>query len=237
MRLLLVPGFTQTPASWDGVRTHLDPTTDVHALALPVAASFVATAAALAERGGRGAWCGYSMGGRLALRLALDRPDLVTALVLVSATPGIDDAVERDARVAADDELAASIERDGTTPFLDRWLAQPMFVNVAHDAPGVAERTTWTAAQLAATLRTLGTGTMNPMWARLHELTMPVLIVTGDLDEKFTAIGDAMARQIAGARRGRLACGHAVPLERPSELAALLHDFTNAPASNTDTAS
>ncbi len=128
------------------------------------------------------------------------------------------------------------VERDGTAAFLVRWLAQPLFADVPPDAPGVHERATATPAALAHSLRTLGTGSMPSMWHRLDELTMPVLVVTGNADAKYTAIGDEMAARIGGARRARLACGHAVPLVCPAELAELLHDFTSAPASSTDTA-
>ena len=61
----------------------------------------------------RGIYVGYSMGGRLCLRLALDRPDLVRGLMLVSTSPGIADPTERAARVEADELLADSVERDG----------------------------------------------------------------------------------------------------------------------------
>ena len=66
---------------------------------------------------------GYSMGGRVALQFALARPERVRALILESASPGIEDEGERAARVAADEALAASIERDGIEAFVDRWQA------------------------------------------------------------------------------------------------------------------
>ena len=75
------------------------------------------------------------------------------------------------------------------------------------------------------------------MWDRLGELAMPVLVVSGDADVKYTQLGDAMTARIAGARRARFACGHAVPLVQPAELAAVLHDFTKPPASSNDTTS
>src|SRR5205085_2687988 len=131
---------------------------------------FDATARALGARHGPGTWCGYSMGGRLVLRLALDAPHLVERLVLVSATAGIDDADDRAARRRADEHLATTIERDGVDAFLTTWLAQPMFAGVPPDAPGVAERHAFGASQLAAALRRLGTGTMEPLWSRLGEL-------------------------------------------------------------------
>ena len=100
MPLVLVPGFTQTAASWDPVLAHLPPDLEALAVDVPAGLDFVETATAIGEQRGRAVYCGYSMGGRLCLRLALDRPDLVRGLVLLSASPGIADAAGLDARRA-----------------------------------------------------------------------------------------------------------------------------------------
>ena len=236
MTLLLVPGFTQTAASWDGVlgALHdLDPTTDARAVEVPRHVDFDAAARALGADHGRGTWCGYSMGARLVLRLALDAPDRVERLVLVSGTAGIDDPAAREARIDADAELATTVERDGADAFLDRWLARPMFVTVPRNAPGLLERRALTAAHLAEQLRRLGTGAMTPLWDRLHELTMPVLVVHGTRDRKFSALAERLVAAVPHAERVALDCGHAVPLERPRELAAVLHAFHSPTATST----
>ena len=222
MHTVLVPGFTQTAASWDGVRAALPPGTDATSIDVPLGLDFVATAAAIGAAGGCGEYAGYSMGGRLCLRLALDRPDLVERLVLISASTGIADTGERSARRQADDALADEIEHIGAEAFLRRWLAQPMFATVPSDAPGLAERAAFTAAQLAQELRDLGTGVQAPLWDRLGALAMPVTIVTGTLDAKFDTIGDAMAERIPNVVRVRIEGGHALPLEAPADLAALI---------------
>jgi 2-succinyl-6-hydroxy-2,4-cyclohexadiene-1-carboxylate synthase len=219
-RLVLVPGFTQTTASWDDVIAGLHPSIEVRPVAVPVRASFERTADAIAEEGGDAVYCGYSMGGRLCLRVALNHPDVVQSLVLVSATAGIDDAGSRRARVQSDDALAEYAEAEGVSEFLRRWMAQPMFHSVPPGAAGLAERHDLTPGYLAHCLRVLGTGTMPPMWSRLDELTMPVTVVTGGDDPKFTEIGERLPGEhvvVAG-------CGHAVPLEAPNALAAVLND-------------
>jgi 2-succinyl-6-hydroxy-2,4-cyclohexadiene-1-carboxylate synthase len=229
-RVVLVPGFTQTAGAWAAVAAALRTGGhDVIALDVPVGLDFVATAAVIGAAGGRATYVGYSMGGRLCLRLALDRPDQVDRLALVSASPGIADAGERAARSEHDEALAADVERRGVEPFLRDWLAQPLFATLDDTRAGLSDRAAaHTAAGLATTLRLLGSGTQEPLWSRLGELRMPLALVTGSADTKFEAINDAMqAACIAAAAVARvhLDGGHALPLEQPDALAAILLDW------------
>ena len=57
-----------------------------------------------------------------------------------------------------------------------------------------ADRLRNTPAGLAAALRGLGTGVMEPLWDRLPELTIPVTLIVGERDEKFRALAAQMAR-------------------------------------------
>jgi 2-succinyl-6-hydroxy-2,4-cyclohexadiene-1-carboxylate synthase len=226
-RVVLVPGFTQTASSWDPVVVHLRAGGhDTFALDVPVGLDFVATAAALGAAGGRATYVGYSMGGRLCLRLALDRPDLVERLVLVSASPGLADPGERDARRAGDEELARDVERRGVEPFLRDWIAQPLFSTLDPATAGLADRAAaHTAAELATTLRLLGSGTQEPLWHRLAEMRMPIALVTGRADAKFEQINDAMQAAFPNVARFHLDGGHALPLEQPGALAAVVLDW------------
>ena len=181
----------------------------------------------LADAGGRATYVGYSMGGRMVLHTALERPATVERLVLVGATAGIDDPVERAERRTADDALAASIERDGVAAFLDRWLANPMFAGLPDDPADRAERLRNTASGLASSLRSCGTATQEPSWSRLGELRMPVQVLAGERDEKFVALGERLARSIGENARFEIVrdAGHAAHLERPGEFTATLARF------------
>ena len=218
--LVLLHGFTQTGASWDGVSRAL-------------AGRYRAVAPDL----GAGPWeaeldrlealapavftlCGYSMGGRLALALALRIPRRVQRLVLVSASPGLSDAGERAARRAADEALADRIEAIGVDAFAREWAAQPLFAGQPAQvaAAAHADRLRRSAGELAAQLRGLGTGAMPSLWERLGELPMPVSAVVGEQDPKFRAIAERMGFPVAVVP----GAGHALPLEAPAAVAAHL---------------
>jgi 2-succinyl-6-hydroxy-2,4-cyclohexadiene-1-carboxylate synthase len=228
MRVRLVHGFSQTPRSWDPIEARLPRDWDVQALDVPDGLDFVATAGALGARGGPGAWVGYSMGGRLVLQLAIDRPGLVERLVLISASPGIRSASERSTRRGADERLAQEAERDGVRVFLERWLAQRLFETLPPDAAMIDDRCRGNTVQrLAHQLRSLGQGTQEPLWDRLGELDIPVLLVTGAWDRAYTECAEQMAAAIGSCARVVTIpkAGHAVHSERPDDVAAALTEW------------
>ncbi len=233
MQTRLIHGFTQTRASWRGV---VEATGGGRVVAIDFerANSFEATIERLAATSNRSIWCGYSMGGRFALALAVAHPELVEHLILVSASPGLRTQAERAQRRAADELLAQRALHDGPSAFIEAWLAQPMFATIPANAPGIIERSAISSEQIASDLRVLGTGSMPSLWPSLAALPMPVTIVTADLDQKFTAIGDEMGALIVNAHRHRLPGGHAIPLEQPERLAAIIQDVHSAAAKKAD---
>jgi 2-succinyl-6-hydroxy-2,4-cyclohexadiene-1-carboxylate synthase len=231
--LVLLHGFTQTRSSWRPVIAALDgrvhavaPDMPGHGSAAARPASFPACVGYVRALGGeRFSLCGYSMGGRIALAAALALAPRVERLVLVGASPGIGSDAEREARRASDEALAARIEAIGVAAFASEWAAQPLFAGQPPQVAAAAheDRLRNTAAGLASALRGLGTGAMEPLWDRLGELTIPVTLVAGARDEKFRAIAARMGEALP---RGRVeiveGAGHAVQLERPDTVAALL---------------
>jgi 2-succinyl-6-hydroxy-2,4-cyclohexadiene-1-carboxylate synthase len=182
---------------------------------------------AIVDAGGTGAYIGYSMGGRYALHAALRHPDAVRRLVLVSATAGLDTAEERAARVASDEEVARRVERDGVAEFVRWWLARPLFATLPPEAAALDARLGGSAAGLASSLRLAGTGRQEPLWDRLPELRMPVLVVAGALDAAYLARARRMVDAVGAPARLVVIpeAGHACHLERPDEWLAAVVPF------------
>ncbi|MEM7142785.1 MAG: 2-succinyl-6-hydroxy-2,4-cyclohexadiene-1-carboxylate synthase [Actinomycetota bacterium] len=171
---------------------------------------------------------GYSMGGRVALTLACRHAERIRSLSLIGATAGLATERERSARVDADDELAASIERDGMATFVDRWMANPLFATQARlgDAR-LAEfreqRMRNRAEELARSLRAAGTGSMTPMHEAAHECNVPTSLIVGGDDEKFLAIADELRSTMTDAELVVIdGAGHAAHLEDPDAVVAAI---------------
>lgn len=169
--------------------------------------------------------CGYSMGGRIALHVALAAPRRIERLVLVATTAGIDDDAQRAARRADDERLAAFADDATAEQFADRWAAQPLFAGTPPEAARIWREDLLRndPRALAAVLRGLGTGSMAPLWERLGELTMPATVLAGERDAKYVALAERLASALP---RGELVvvpgAGHGVPREAPEAVAAAL---------------
>ena len=182
----------------------------------------------------RAAWLGYSMGGRLALGMAVDHPRKVSSLILVSATAGIQHETERLERMEADQELARRIEEAGIETFVHEWERLPIWESQGTLPVEVLKvqreiRLRNRPAGLTNSLRGMGQGAQPSYWDRLHEIEVPVLLMAGALDRKFVGIAGQMGVRIAGAELSVVPdAGHAVQLERPGEFLADVRTFLAA---------
>ncbi|MGH9136146.1 MAG: alpha/beta fold hydrolase [Acidimicrobiales bacterium] len=223
-RLVLVHGFAQTRACWgpfaeDLARDHEVCRVDApgHGKSAEFIAGLRTGARLIADQGGVATYVGYSMGGRYVLHVALALPELVRGVVLIGATGGIEDPQERAKRQELDEAMAQRIERDGVEPFLDAWLAQPLFTGLSPAMQFRKERLENTVEGLAESMRQAGTGAQDPLWSRLGRLEMPVLLIAGGDDEKFSAEAQRLASAIGSNAEVALVpgAGHAAHLEDP----------------------
>ncbi len=171
---------------------------------------------------------GYSLGGRLALYLALRYPRRFLSLTLESASPGLADDAERQTRRQRDEQLADKIEARGIAWFVDFWESLPMWDSQANLPADVLaaqrnQRLRNDPAGLAGSLRGLGTGAQPSLWEALPEIQLPTLLIVGALDSKFRRINATMRDAIPGARLAIIDdAGHNTHLEKPGEFARVV---------------
>ena len=173
---------------------------------------------------------GYSLGGRLALFFALKYPSFVSRLALEGASPGLADQLARLARSAQDDERAIQLVNDGIDAFVDKWYQMDIFSSL-RQRPGllaemIRRRKRNNATWASTVIRQLSPGRQPPLWARLGELPMEVLLLAGALDQKYVTISREMAKYIPNVRTKVIAAaGHNIHLEQPAIFSHYLKKF------------
>lgn len=243
--VLFLHGFMGSSADWRGVAAAIGERSSCIALDLPghgaslglmpEAYTMEGTARAVVRtidelEAERPVIVGYSMGGRLALYLALRYPERCAGLFLESSSPGLDSADERAARRGADEEKAKRLDSGGLEDFLRGWYRQPLFASLARDE-GLLRRTIEARRrndprELARSLRGVGTGSQPSLWGELESLAVPALAVAGELDERFAGINSRMASITPNVEPVLVpGVGHNVHDEAPSKYAALLGSF------------
>ncbi|CAN5607999.1 2-succinyl-6-hydroxy-2,4-cyclohexadiene-1-carboxylate synthase [soil metagenome] len=177
---------------------------------------------------------GYSMGGRLALYLALRHPDRLSGIFLESASPGLESAEVRARRRRADEQKATRLESGDFREFLRYWYRQPLFASLARDEgllrKTIEDKLRNDPAELATSLRGMGAGSQPSLWGELPDLRVPALAVAGERDEKFVGVSRRMETLGPGMTTAIVPeAGHNVHVEALARYLRLLRNFLGGP--------
>ncbi len=177
-------------------------------------------------RGSGRALLGYSMGGRLALHALLGKGHPWQAAVIVSAHPGLEDPAEREARRAADTQWATRALAGNWQEFLTAWTAQAVLGHTAPREPQASGSLVMRRREIARSFVDWSLGAQQPLWERLHEITVPVLWVAGENDAKFRALAERAVSLLPNAQLAIApGAGHRVPWEAEEWLARQVAGF------------
>jgi 2-succinyl-6-hydroxy-2,4-cyclohexadiene-1-carboxylate synthase len=174
---------------------------------------------------------GYSMGGRLALGFAILYPNRVRKIILESSSPGLLTSEERELRRMKDGELAEFINDRGIEAFVDYWENIPLFGSMKHLPAKVqqAVRTQRLANNLIGlsnSLLGMGTGAQPSFWGSLKRISNEVLLVTGEMDEKFCRIAEKMLKELKNGKWITIQnSGHANHVEEKEKFGTIVSEF------------
>ena len=229
---MFVPGFMQRGDAWAPLLDKLPDRIDARPLN-PARHDLNGRLEEIAAAGEGAVLCGYSLGGRLALRAALREPDRYRGVVTIGAAAGIEEPVERSSRAQADERLAGWMETMPIAEIVSVWERQPLFADQS-DALVEAQRAgrlSHDPRALALLLRTAGQGALPPVWHELERLKPPLLAIAGVRDELYSRAAERMA-ELAPAGRAALVeqAGHAAHLQQPEVVAGLVAEFAEAGA-------
>lgn len=172
---------------------------------------------------------GYSMGGRLALFLALRYPGHFKRVVLESTSPGLRTNKEREARIKSDEEIAWRLESGDFHSFLIQWYRQPLFEGLTRNRNFdklLQLRLENDPKKLARSLQIFGTGNQPSLWEELHQCKIPILLLAGAADKKYRLIAEEMSRSsqlIQTKIVGK--CSHNIHFQQPERLADCIKEF------------
>ncbi|MET0363564.1 MAG: 3-oxoadipate enol-lactonase [Sphingobium sp.] len=179
-------------------------------------------AAVMADAGlDRAAVAGVSLGGMMAMQLALDHPGRVSALALICTSAAMDSAswtarieTVREQGTGAIADMA--VGRFLSAPFVER---HPEIADSLKRA--IAAQSDDGYAGAGAAIRDMA------LAGRIAAIAVPTLVVTGavDISTPYAGHGEHLVAGIAGARHAAVAGAHLPPIEAPAELAAALRGF------------
>jgi pimeloyl-ACP methyl ester carboxylesterase len=155
---------------------------------------------------------GLSMGGGVALDLAITYPQIVRSLVLVDSAMG---------GFPYKSSFGVGAKEVGLEAAKQRWLAHPLFAS-ANRIPAVAARLGQIVADYSGWhwLNRDPGRVPDPLpYHRLDEVTAPTLVLVGELDVlDFQAIAETLEQGIRGARKVEIqGAGHMSNMEAPEK--------------------
>lgn len=172
---------------------------------------------------------GYSMGARLALAYATMFPNRIDNLILEGGTAGLATQSLRQMRIIADNKKAALVVTLGMENFIAEWEKLPLFSSqrqlpIEKQKFMHEQRISQSAKNVANSLYYFGTGAMPSFWEQLTMIHVPVTLITGMDDQKFTMINQKMNQRLPQATWHQVAnAGHNVHFEQT----ALVMDILN----------
>jgi 2-succinyl-6-hydroxy-2,4-cyclohexadiene-1-carboxylate synthase len=241
--MVLLHGFTQTARLWGpfgdslatqrtliGVDLPGHAGSDAERADLPGTAVLVAQAVRQTIGAEPCEVLGYSLGARVALHMATGSDLALRRLILIGATGGMDDPEARARRRQSDEDTAAALEASGDVgDFIDRWVAGPMFAQLANAAQS-DERRRNSASGLASSLRLTGTGTQMPLWDQMAGLDVPLLALAGTDDVRFGLHALRLARLAPNGVATLIpGGGHAVHLAQPGPAWSVVRHWLTDP--------
>ena len=174
---------------------------------------------------------GYSMGGRIALNFAIQNISLLKGLIIESSTWGISEENLREERILRDEKLAEFIENNPIDKFIDYWMNIDLFNTQRRFSNEMLSQIREHKLEnnktgLANTLRCSGQGSMKPLYNYLKDIPVRTMLISGELDTRYTDINDQMVKLFTIAEHKVIKnAGHNTHLEEPHRFIVEINNF------------
>lgn len=174
---------------------------------------------------------GYSMGGRLSLCYTYTYPERVLGLILESTSPGFEDKALRKKRIKEDEDLAQYAASHSVENFIDLWMNKEIFatqLRFSEDKRNMLRKRKLRNNRIGLSNSLLGfsTGKMPELFPYFKKLTAKTLLVTGELDTKFTSVNESIVKKLPSAKHQIIKnAGHTVHMEEPEKFIKTVNEF------------
>lgn len=172
---------------------------------------------------------GYSMGGRLAMYLSVFHPRRFKGVIIESASPGIKENRERKIRMQHDSNISKLLISMNYKDFLNLWYKQPIFSNLNQRADFdslIKSMEKNNPSQLACALKCLSVARQPELWSHLKEIKIPMHLLTGEKDIKFTSIANKITKINPSITHKTIkGSGHKIHFEAPMEIVNAIYTF------------
>jgi 2-succinyl-6-hydroxy-2,4-cyclohexadiene-1-carboxylate synthase len=179
---------------------------------------------------------GYSMGGRVALQLAMQYPTYFKGVALIAAHTGISSVELRSKRGLEDDRRAAELTTMPWHEFLENWYGLPIFSSLQRKPDTLAQimekRIRFKPKNPEHLLRALSlakqpclvdeTSKSRPLMA---ESLPPTLLIAGEEDQTYTQHYNEISTKIGAKVSIVRNAGHSLLYEAPAQLSETINNF------------
>ena len=239
--LICLHGFMGEPADWDSFANCLlqrIPNLRIVAPALPKSADIAVSLISFCDAEGISVatLIGYSLGGRLGLKVALTCPERFSCFIGVSTTAGLGDSDQRAQRKSDDFALAQRLRGIRTNPewraFLNEWWNLPVFASPSRTEAlkeaFIASRIHSEPNAFAEDLERWSPGVLPSLWSELSSYSGLAVFLSGEGDTKYQHLALRMAGAVRNSQCHVLQeCGHQMLLEKPDAVAGRVADSLN----------
>ena len=134
---------------------------------------------------------GYSLGGRLAIRLLLQKSNLWNGAIIISAHPGLSDVNEKTERISIDKQWADRFRKEPWEKVMEGWNSRETFKGGSFSFERIENH--YSRESISRALEVSSLGHQGDLRDQLQQLNVPILWIAGENDLKYRNLAQTLS--------------------------------------------